>query len=208
LNRVKTKLFPQWLIHLAALTPLLWLAGVFLIDGWGINPIQYLEKRSGDYALVLLLASLACTPLRFITNSARFTQFRKPLGLYAFAYAALHLLLFVGLDYGFTWDEIIPLVLNKTYLWFGLAAFVLLLLLAVTSTQGWQRRLKKNWQRLHTLVYLTGGLVVLHFALSIKGNIFKLSGEVFWPLISMIVLSILLLIRLKPIRSALRRLHR
>jgi sulfoxide reductase heme-binding subunit YedZ len=99
-------------------------------------------------------------------------------------------------------------VLNKTYLWFGLAAFVLLLLLAVTSTQGWQRRLKKNWQRLHTLVYLTGGLVVLHFALSIKGNIFKLSGEVFWPLISMIVLSILLLIRLKPIRSALRRLHR
>jgi methionine sulfoxide reductase heme-binding subunit len=208
LNPARTQHFPQWLIHVAALTPLLWLAGGFLVNGWGINPIQYLERRSGDYALALLLASLACTPLRIITNSARFTQFRKPLGLYAFAYAALHLLLFIGLDYGFAWTEIIPLILNKTYLWLGLAAFVMLLLLAVTSTQGWQRRLKKNWQRLHALVFLTGGLVVLHFALSKKGNLFTLSGEELWPLLSLIVLAVLLLIRFKPIRSAIKQLHR
>lgn len=196
------------LIHLASLAPFLWLAGVFLIHGLGINPIQYLEKRTGDYALVLLLASLACTPLRIISGSVLFTKFRKPLGLYAFAYAALHLLLFIGLDYGFDWGEIIQLVLDKTYLWLGLAAFVFLLLLAVTSTLGWQRRLKKNWQRLHALVYLTGGLVVLHFALSIKGNLFLLRGEVLWPLIALITLAILLLIRLKPLRLAIRRLHR
>ena len=207
MNRARRNALFQVLIHLASLTPFLWLAGVFLFNGLGINPIQYLEKRTGDYALVLLLASLACTPLRIITGSTLFTKFRKTLGLYAFAYAALHLLLFIGLDYGFDWGEIIQLILNKTYLWLGLTAFILLLLLAITSTQGWQRRLKKNWQRLHALVYLTGGLVVLHFALSIKGNLFLLRGEVLWPLIALITLVLLLLIRLKPLRMAIRRLH-
>jgi len=200
--------FPQWVIHLAALIPLLWIVGVLLIHGLGANPIQYVEKRSGDGALILLLTCLACTPLRILTGIKRFTQFRRPLGLYAFAYAALHLLIFTGLDYGFVWGEILPLVLGKTYLWWGLAAFIILLALAVTSTQGWQKRLKKNWQRLHALIYLSGFLVILHFAQSIKGNLFLLRGEIFWPLMALIGLVVLLLLRIKPIRAIFVRLHR
>jgi sulfoxide reductase heme-binding subunit YedZ len=200
--------FPQFLIHLAALIPLFWIIGVLLIRGLGANPIQYIEKRTGDAALIVLLACLACTPLRTLTGIKRFTQFRRPLGLYAFAYAALHLLIFAGLDYGFIWGQIFALVLGKTYLWFGLAAFLILLALAVTSTQGWQKRLKKNWQRLHALIYITGFLVILHFAMSIKGNLFLLRGEIFWPLVASITLVVLLLLRLKPIHTALSHLHR
>jgi Predicted membrane protein len=200
--------FPQFLIHLAALIPLFWIVGVLLIHGLGANPIQYVEKRTGDAALIVLLACLACTPLRSLTGYSRFTQFRKPLGLYAFAYAALHLLIFAGLDYGFFWAQIFDLLWSKTYLWLGLAAFIFLLALAVTSTQGWQRRLKKNWQRLHFLIYPAAFLVILHFAMSIKGNLFLLRGEIFWPLTALITLGVLLLLRLKPIRSALIRFHR
>jgi sulfoxide reductase heme-binding subunit YedZ len=203
-----TRRFPQWVVHLAALIPLVWIAGVLLIHGLGANPIQYLEKRSGDAALILLLACLACTPLRILTGIKRFTLFRRPLGLYAFAYAALHLLIFTGLDYGFIWGQILSLVLGKTYLWWGLAAFIILLALAVTSTAGWQKRLKKNWLRLHALIYFSGFLVVLHFAQSIKGNLFLLRGEIFWPLISLISLIVPLLLRLKPIRALLVQLHR
>ena len=196
------------LLHLAALSPLLWLIAEFLLNGPGPNPIQTLEKRSGDFALLLLLASLACTPLRTLTGRAVFTQFRRPLGLYAFGYAAAHLLLFVGLDYGFAWAEILKLVVEKTYLWFGLGAFLILLLLAITSTQNWQKRLKLNWRRLHALVFPGAVLAVLHFSLSVKGNIFLLRGEILWPLIALGALILLLLLRLKPVRAVIARWRR
>jgi sulfoxide reductase heme-binding subunit YedZ len=181
---------------------------VLLIHGLGANSIQYIEKRSGDAGLILLLACLACTPLRILTGSPLFTKFRRPLGLYAFAYAALHFLIFLGLDYGFVWNQILPLLIQKTYLWIGLITFLILLLLAVTSTRGWQKRLKKNWLRLHALVYITGFLVITHFAMSIKGNLLLLRGEVFWPFVSLVTLVILLAIRLKPVRALVSRLRR
>lgn len=187
--------------HVLSLLPLIWLILIYFINHLGPNPIQYLERRSGDYALILLLASLACTPLQVMTGEIQFKLLRKPLGLYAFAYAGLHLLIFLWLDYGWVWTAIWQVFVGRPYLWSGLAAFMLLMLLAGTSTRGWQRRLKKNWQRLHWLVYLAGILVVIHFALGIKGNLLLLSGEFGSPLAALIVLTILLLIRTKPMRS-------
>jgi methionine sulfoxide reductase heme-binding subunit len=198
---------PQWLIHVAALVPFLWLILSLLLKGGGANPIQYLEKRTGDYALVLLLVSLACTPLNLLTGSTRFTRFRRPLGLYAFAYATVHFLLFIGLDYAFFWKEIFNQFVQKTYLWFGLSALLILLVLALTSSQRSQERLKKNWRRLHTLIYLAAGLVVIHFSLSIKGNIFLLHGAVFWPLAAILTLLILYTFRFRIIQRAIKHLH-
>jgi sulfoxide reductase heme-binding subunit YedZ len=187
--------FPQWILHAAALLPGIILA-FYTLFGHPINPIQTLERRSGDIALVLLLTSLACTPLRILTRQSLFSRLRRPLGLYAFAYAALHFLLFIGLDYGFQLKEAIRQLIQNVYLWAGLAALLILLALALTSTKRSQMVLKKNWLRLHRLVYLAGLLVVLHFGLSVKGSFFQLRGQIQWPLIALIVLLVLLAIRL------------
>jgi sulfoxide reductase heme-binding subunit YedZ len=187
-------------VHIAALLPGIILA-FYALFGHLINPIQTLERRTGDIALVLLLTSLACTPLRILTRQSLFSRLRRPFGLYAFAYAAMHFLLFIGLDYGFQFSEAIRQLIQNVYLWAGLAALLILLALALTSTRRSQIVLKKNWQRLHRLVYLAGLLVVLHFGLSVKGSLFRLRGQILWPLIALIVLLVLLAIRLPVVRK-------
>ncbi|MEA5076985.1 MAG: protein-methionine-sulfoxide reductase heme-binding subunit MsrQ [Anaerolineaceae bacterium] len=187
-------------VQLAALTPALWLGGLLAFNQLGANPIQTLEQRSGDIALILLLVTLACTPARLISGYAPFNRLRRTLGLYSFGYAAVHLLLFIGLDYGFMWAELWTILQQKTYIWFGLSGFLILSALAITSSIFWQKKLKKNWQRLHSLIYLAGPLVILHFALSLKGNIFLLSGNVIWPLIALSVFIALMLFRIKKIK--------
>lgn len=186
--------------QVAAATPALWLGGLMVFNKLGPNPIQTLEQRSGDIALILLLVTLACTPARLLTGYVPLNRLRRTLGLYTFGYAAIHLLLFVGLDYGFMWAELWAILQQKQYIWFGLSAFVILSALAITSSVFWQKKLKKNWQRLHALIYLAIPLVILHFALSLKGNIFALSGNVVWPLIALAVFSGLMLFRIKKIR--------
>lgn len=196
----RARRFPQVLIHVAALLPLLWLAAEGLIKGWGFNPVQTLEHRTGDWALILLLASLACTPLRTLSGWSGFTRWRRPLGIYAFVYAALHLLVFLILDYGLVWGQILELLLNKLYLWLGLAAFLILIALAVTSTNAAQRKMKRSWNRLHALVYPLAILVILHYALSLKGDLFRLSGQIFWPLVALGVWILLMILRLPSLR--------
>lgn len=169
--------------------------------------MQYLEQRTGDYALILLLASLAGTPFQLVTSAAIFKPTRKPLGLYAFGYASLHLLLFLWLDYAWVLPSIWRVISQKPYIWAGLAAWIILLPLAVTSTRGWKLRLKKNWKRLHRFVYAAGILAVVHFALNIKGDLLHLTGAFKMPLVAVIVLSILFLIRLPGIKSLILRLR-
>lgn len=188
------------LIQVAAITPGLWLAASMALGKLGPNPIQTLEQRSGDVALILLLITLACTPVRLFTGYVPLNRLRRTLGLYTFGYAAVHLLLFIGLDYGFMWAELWAILQQKKYIWFGLSAFLILSSLAITSSVFWQKKLKKNWQRLHSLIYLAVPLVILHFALSLKGNIFALSGNVVWPLIALGVFAGLMFFRVKKIR--------
>ncbi len=161
----------QLLVHVLALLPLAWLLTDAASGNLSVNPIQDITQRTGRYGLILLVSSLSCTPVRILTGWTGVIRWRRPLGLYAFLYALLHFATFIGLDYGFNLAYIWADVGNKRYIFVGAAAFVILLVLAVTSTAGWQRRLGKAWYRLHRWVYLAGGLVVVHYVWAVKSDI-------------------------------------
>ena len=168
-----------------------------------MRSIQAVEQRTGRYALYLLIASLACTPLYTVSGWSVPLRWRRPLGLYAFMYALIHFLTFLGLDYGFDLGLIWTDVAKKRYIVVGTAAFTILLLLALTSTKGWQRRLKKTWLWLHRWVYVAGGLVIAHYTWSVKADIRP-------PLAWGAVIVLLLVLRLPPVRRWFvgRRIHR
>lgn len=162
----------RWLhlIHPAALAPLALGLWDLAAGRLSVNPIQDLTHRSGYTALVLLVLSLACTPASALLGWKWALKLRRPLGLYAFLYAAVHLLIFAALDYVLDWGLIWEAVAEKRYVLAGFAAFLLLVPLAVTSTKGWQRRLGKRWRPLHRLVYLAAPLAVVHFVWLVKSD--------------------------------------
>ncbi|HSJ23567.1 MAG TPA: protein-methionine-sulfoxide reductase heme-binding subunit MsrQ [Longimicrobiales bacterium] len=127
------------------------------------NPIEYITLQTGWWALVLLLATLAITPLRRLTGWNRLIRVRRLIGLFAFFYATLHLLTYITLDRYFDFSEIGDDILRRPYITVGFLAFLMLLPLAVTSTRGWIRRLGRRWQLLHWLIYPATALAVLHF---------------------------------------------
>jgi sulfoxide reductase heme-binding subunit YedZ len=185
--------FWRWLqvaTHLAALAPLVLLALAWSGNRLGANPIRETTLRTGRAALTLLVLSLAVTPLRRLTGWAAIQRLRKPLGLYAFLYVALHLLTYVGLDFGFNLSILWPDLKQQRFIQVGLLSFLLLLPLAVTSTRRWQKRLGKNWTHLHKLVFPASILSLLHFFLLVKADIRR-------PLIYSTVLLVLFIIRLK-----------
>jgi len=192
------KLKENWLrlvTHIGAFIPLALLAW----DYWGgqmsVNPVQDITLRTGKAALVLLVLSLACTPINSVFGFRPVLRVRRALGLYAFMYVGLHLLIFVGLDYGFDLLLIREAILEKRYALVGFAAFLILLPLALTSTKGWMRRLGKLWKRLHRAVYVAALLAVLHFVWLVKSDIRE-------PLLFGAVVLVLLLLRISPIRRS------
>lgn len=165
--------FP-WLraaVHLGAWLPVLLLAWDALRDNLTANPIQEATFRTGKTALVLLLLSLACTPANTVLGLRAALKVRRTLGLYAFAYVALHFYIFIGVDYGFRFDWIWQELAEKRYVLVGFAAGLILLALAITSFQWWMRRMGKSWKRLHRLVYLAGLLAVVHYIWLVKADI-------------------------------------
>jgi len=184
----------QILTHVAALLPL----ALLLWDYWQgrfiIDPVQEITTRTGKTALILLILSLACTPINTIFGFKQVMRVRRALGLYAFMYAGLHFLTFIGLDYGFDFDLIAQDILDQRYVLVGFAAGLLLLPLAITSTQGWQKRLGKNWKRLHQLVYLASILAIVHFTWLVK--------DIREPLRYGAVVALLLIARMPSIRKA------
>lgn len=184
----------QILTHIGSLLPL----AILIIDFWNddltANPIQEITFRTGRYALILLILSLACTPLNTLLGWRQLIPLRKPLGLYAFAYAALHFLTFIGLDYNFDLALLQGAIFEKRYALVGFVAFIILLALALTSTQGWMKRLGKNWKRLHKLVYPAALLVIVHFIWLVKSDIRR-------PLIYGAIVVILLILRWPAIRK-------
>ena len=144
-------------------------------DGLGVNPIERLTHRTGELALYCLLLSLAVTPLRLLTGRAVLTRFRRLIGLISFAYAVLHLGIYVldrslGED-GFTLRDVGKDIVKRPYITIGTLAFLILLSLAVTSTNGMIRRLGHSWQKLHRLVYPAAVLVIIHFAWLVKAGL-------------------------------------
>ncbi|HSV85624.1 MAG TPA: protein-methionine-sulfoxide reductase heme-binding subunit MsrQ [Levilinea sp.] len=190
----------QIAIHVGALLPLAWLVKDYLAGNLTVNPIQAATQRTGDYALLLLLLSLAVTPLITLTGYSPLQKVRRPLGLYAFLYAAIHLYLFAGVDYGFNLEFLLADLAQKRFIFVGLAALLLLIPLAFTSYRYWQKRLGKTWKLLHRLVYLAATLVVIHVAWAVKGDLFTLQGDIWKPLLASIVLAILFLVRIPGIR--------
>ncbi len=170
------------LIFVVCLLPLL-RAGFLLGDA--VNPIEFITRSTGTWALVGLLVTLSITPLRQITGWSRLIQFRRMLGLFAFFYAFLHFITYIWLDQFFDFSAIIRDIIKRPFITFGFSAFLLLIPLAVTSTNGWMRRLKRNWARLHRLVYLIAPLGVIHYLWLVKKDLTQ-------PLIYAVVLVILL----------------
>lgn len=153
----------------------------------GVNPLEILMREPGKWALILLLAALAIAPLRHLLMMLAqrrhwecgkrlpdwnwLMRLRRPVGLACFFYAAVHLALYLSLDLNFSWHEFTGDLRDKPYIVIGWMAFLLLLPLAVTSTNAWMRRLKRNWKRLHLLIYPVAVLAEIHFLLLSKPGI-------------------------------------
>lgn len=157
--------------HIGALIPLVLIIFDYFTDNLTANPIQAITLRTGKPALVLLVLSLAVTPIHTIFKYNPIIKLRKILGLYAALYVAIHFLIFIGLDYGLNWQLIYEATFEKRFALVGFAAFLILIPLAITSTKYWMRRLGKNWKRLHRLVYLVNILAVVHYIWLVKSDI-------------------------------------
>ncbi len=177
------------LIFLAALVPLERLAWKAFHEGLGANPVEVITHSTGDWTLILILTTLSITPLRKLTKQYWLIGVRRMIGLFAFFYGCLHFTTYLWLDKFFNVHEMIKDVYKRPFITAGFTAFVLLIPLALTSTQGWIRRLGgKNWQRLHRLIYITGIAAVVHYIWLVKADLRK-------PLQYAFVLGVLLLYR-------------
>ncbi len=159
------------LVFLMSLLPLAWIGWLAWQGELGANPVETLSHRTGDWSLRFLLLTLAVTPVRRWTGWNRLQQFRRMLGLFAFFYVSLHFAVYLIFDQFFDWTAIVADVIKRPYVTVGFAAFLLLIPLAITSTHGMMRRLGRNWQRVHRLVYLIAVLGVLHYAWLVKADL-------------------------------------
>jgi len=188
----------RMLAHVGALAPLLLIAVAYLRGDLAETLNRELTLRSGSAGLLLLLASLACTPLNTLFGWRQALQVRRTLGLYGFGYVMLHLLAYAALDNMFDLELIWRDVGERRSMIVGFAALLALVPLAITSTRGWQRRLGRGWRALHRLVYIALPLSVLH---------------VFWlerdfiraPVLYALVVGGLLALRLPPVRRLIVR---
>lgn len=190
-------------MHIYAWSALIHILFDFLTGNVSPNPIQELEQRTGRHAITLLVLSLACTPLNTIFGWRELIKRRRALGLYAFMYASIHVIIFVDLDYGLAWSLIIQTIIEKPYIIVGVISFLMLIPLAFTSFNIWKARLGKNWKRLHQTIYLIAPLIILHYAWGKKGDFFRLQGEIIRPLIYGLVVLLLLTVRIPQVRRAL-----
>jgi len=155
----------------------------------GANPIAEALNELGLLALVFLIASLACTPIKELTGATWPLRIRKTLGLYAFFYASLHFLSYAALDQLGDLKAIVKDITARPFILVGFATFVLLVPLAITSTSGMLKRLgARRWKRLHKLAYLAGVLGVVHFVLRVKKDVRE-------PALYGALLAVLLLVR-------------
>jgi methionine sulfoxide reductase heme-binding subunit len=186
------------LTHVAGWSPLLWLMADAMRGELTVNPIQQATIRTGKTALVFLVLTLAVTPANTLFGLRQLIPLRRWLGLYAFLYAAVHFMIFVGLDYTFDPLLLREAIFEKRFALVGFSAFVILAPLALTSTRGWMRRLGKRWKRLHRMIYLAGPLVIVHYAWSQKSDIRV-------PLLYGALVILLLALRIPRIRAAASR---
>lgn len=191
----KQRLISKVILFIALLLPCVWLIFAAVNNQLGADPAKKLVDQTGLWAIQCLWLSLAMTPLKNWTGSSQWIQYRRMTGLFAFFYVLLHFLGYVFLLFGAQWAFIGQELTKRPYIIVGFTAFVLLIPLAITSTAGWQRRLKRRWLTLHKLVYLIAILALIHFIWLKKLGIFAV-----WP-----YALVLLILFTERIRSYLRK---
>ena len=185
LNQIYIKRF----IFILSLWPILSIGIDILQNNLGANPIEFIERHFGKWTLIFLCLTLSITPLRKITHINQWILYRRMLGLFTFFYASIHLLCYIGLDYQFAWVDIKNDISKHRYVLVGFLGWLLLLPLAITSSDNMIRKLKSNWKRLHRLIYLIAILGVLHFVWLVKKDVTE-------PLIYAAIILVLFLFRL------------
>ena len=198
MNKKRRVLLLKGLVWLLCLAPGVWLVWRGFTDRLGANAIEEVLHRLGDTSLVILLVTLSITPIRRLTGWNDLAPLRRPLGLFAFFYLTTHFLWYAVVDEGLAFEFIVEDVIERPYILAGFTAWLMLIPLAITSTKGCIRRLKKNWQKLHRLVYVATGLGVLHFYWQVK-------ADTYWPLVATTVLVALMLLRIRQARRPSQR---
>ena len=176
-------------IFLFTLIPLARLIWLGFQDDLSANPIEFIERSTGFWALIILLVTLALTPIKLLTGCAWQVQLRRMLGLFMFFYVCLHIITYIWLDFAFNWVDITKDIVKHPRILVGFAAFVLAIPLAITSNNAMIRRLRERWKQLHQLVYVIAILGVVHFWWLVKKDIRE-------PLLYAVILAILLGIRI------------
>ena len=187
--------YSKTLVFFISLWPIYVISYQIIFNQLGPEPVDRIINHFGEWTLIFILLTLSMTPLKKITKSVEWIKFRRMLGLFTFFYASIHMLSYVGLDYRFDFEPLINDVFKKKFIFIGFSAWLLLIPLAVTSSERMVRLLKQNWKKIHRLIYIIGIFGVLHYIWLSKTIFFK-------PLIFLIVLVILLLFRIKITRSA------
>ena len=168
--------------------------GIIILDIYynnlGAEPVKKIMNHFGEWTLIFICLTLTMSPLKRITNLGFWIKFRRMLGLFVFFYATIHLLTYVGLDYRFDWEPIINDVLKKKFIFIGFSAWLLLIPLAITSSQKMIKILGRNWKNLHRLVYVIAIFGSLHYIWLSKTIFFK-------PLIYTLIIVVLLALRIK-----------
>ena len=173
------------LVFVLCLLPLAFLVYGAITNTLGVNPVEAMTRKTGDWTYYLLLITLSITPLRKLLNLGWLIHYRRMLGLYVFFYASLHLLTYVWFDQYFNVGDIVRDIIKRPFITLGMICWLLLLPLAVTSNQAMIKRLKKNWARLHKMVYLIAIVGLVHHVMMIKADYQQ-------PLILGVILAILL----------------
>ena len=187
--------YSKTVVFFLSLWPIYVISYQIIFNQLGPEPVDRIINHFGEWTLIFILLTLSMTPLKKITKSVEWIKFRRMLGLFTFFYASIHMLSYVGLDYRFDFKPLINDVLKKKFVFIGFSAWLLLIPLAITSSERMVRLLKQNWKKIHRLIYIIGIFGVLHYIWLSKTIFFK-------PLIFLIILVILLLFRIKITRSA------
>ena len=176
-------------VFLLSLIPFLIIIYKIFFNQLGPEPVKEITHHTGEWTLIFIIITLAMSPLKKITKLNIWISFRRMLGLFVFFYATIHLMTYVVIDYRFDWQQIYDDVLKKKYVFIGFSAWLLLIPLAATSSQKMTKLLKKNWKKLHRLIYLIAIFGALHYIWLSKTIFFK-------PLIFAVIIIVLLMFRL------------
>jgi sulfoxide reductase heme-binding subunit YedZ len=170
----------------ASLIPLFWIGIDILFDNLGGNPIQALHIRLGDWSMRFLWVTLAITPIQKITKWPGMANYRQLFGLCAFFYASLHVLAYLCIDHALVWSIIVTDVVESSYIWFGVFAYIIIVLLAITSPKAAKKRMGKAWKKLHRFIYPAAIAVIIHYFWQLKGNLLE---PVFYAILIVILLA-------------------